>query len=129
MYLIPHAQAAYAEMGADEVFEKAKAILRWIGHRQLASFTRRDVHQGMRGMFKRVMELDAPLEVLIERGFVRRRSEKTDAARGRPQSPTFDVNPLWTPNSEYCEDFEKATQENGSSGSESQEPSENTGLE
>src|ERR1035438_8437255 len=28
MYLIPHAKAAFAEMGADEIIEKAKAILR-----------------------------------------------------------------------------------------------------
>jgi hypothetical protein len=32
LYLIPHAKAAFAEMGADENIEKAKVILRWIEH-------------------------------------------------------------------------------------------------
>ena len=80
-------------------------------------------------MFKRVTEVDLPLEVLIERGFIRKRPEKGDAGPGRPHSPAYDVNPLWKPNSEYCEHCEKGVQENGSSGSESQEPSEKTELE
>jgi hypothetical protein len=95
MYLIPHAKAAFAEMGPDETVERAKAILRWISHNHLDSFSRRDVHQGMRAMFKRVTELDSPLAVLVERGFIRRRPERPNAGSGRPASPTFDVNPRW----------------------------------
>src|SRR5207249_902558 len=63
-YLIPHASAAFAEMGADAVVEQAKSILRWIEHQSLVRFTKRDLHQALRGRFKRVEELDAPLALL-----------------------------------------------------------------
>jgi hypothetical protein len=124
-YLIDHAKAAFAEMGADAVVASAKAILRWIEHKGLTSFTRRDLHQGMRGSFKRVLEIDAPLAVLSERGFIRRRPDSPASGSGRPESPTFDVNPRWprsndrTPrpspdgNFEDCEYFEKAPPKKG----------------
>jgi replicative DNA helicase len=115
-YFIPHAKAAFAEMGADEIVEKAKVVLRWIAHQCLDSFTKRDVHQGTRGTFKRAAEVDAPISVLVERGFIRRRKEASTGASGRPSSPTFEVNPKWVRpapergtagNSEYCEDSEE----------------------
>lgn len=95
MYLIPHAKAAFAEMGADEVAENAKVILRWICNGHLDSFSRRDVHQGLRGVFKRVADVDGPLLLLIERGYIRKRPESPNTGAGRPASPAFDVNPLW----------------------------------
>ena len=112
-YLIPHAQAAFAEMGADAVVEQAKTILRWIEHQNARHFTKRDVHQALRGRFKRVEELDAPLDVLVTHGYIGRRPEPTNAGPGRKPSPTFEVNPLWasqnTQNSgtgSNCEDSE-----------------------
>jgi replicative DNA helicase len=121
-YLIPHAKAAFAEMGADAVLQGAKHILRWIEDKQLTVFTRRDLHQGLKTSFKRVEELDAPLSLLGERGYVRKRPDEKPATPGRPQSPTYDVNPLWPPrraqtpktpapdgNFEDCEDFEQGT--------------------
>ncbi len=128
-YLIPHAQAAFAEMGMDEVVEKAKTVQRWIAHQRVTSFTRRDAHQGMRSHFRRADELDAPLDVLVERGFIRKRLGEPNAGAGRPRGATYDVNPLWAANFEYFEDFEKGTQKNGSSGAKSQEPTEKTELE
>ena len=122
MYLIPHAKAAFAEMGADENIEKAKAILRWIEHNGLDSFTKRDVHQGTRGTFKRATDLDAPLAVLLERGFIRQREEASTGGPGRHPSPTYEVNPRWTRqnqdcrrdgNSEDCEDSETASSPKG----------------
>jgi hypothetical protein len=116
LYLIPHAKAAFAEMGADENIEKAKVILRWIEHKGLESFTKRDVHQGTRGTFRRAGDVDAPLAVLVERGFVRQRQETSSSGPGRQPSPTYDVNPKWNRhgpnheegrNSEYCEDSER----------------------
>lgn len=93
--LIPHAKAAYAEMGADEVVEKAKGVLRWISLKGLDSFTRRDVHQGMRGTFKRATDADQPLDLLADRGFIRKRPENVAGSPGRPSSPIYDVNPRW----------------------------------
>ena len=93
-YLIPHARAAFAEMGADPGVDAAKKILRWIGQSNLSSFTRRDAHQAMRSTFRRPEELDAPLELLIDRGFIRHKPSQASGA-GRKRSPEFEVNPLW----------------------------------
>lgn len=114
LYLIPHAKAAFAEMGTDENIGNAKSILRWIEHKDLQSFTRRDVHQGTRGTFKRAADVDAPLAVLVARGFVRQRKETSANGSGRHPSPTYEVNPRWARqnggcergNSEDCEDSE-----------------------
>src|SRR5205085_1623296 len=58
-------------------------------------FTRRDAHQAMKATFKHPEELDLPLSVLVDRGFIRRRPDAAKAGPGRPGSSTFDVNPLW----------------------------------
>ena len=86
---------------------------------KLDSFTRREVHQGMRGTFKTAADVDVPLAVLVERGFLRKREENSTGGRpGRHPSPTYDVNPRWAPqnaqnsgrdaHSEYFEDSETA---------------------
>jgi len=93
-YFIPHAQAAFAEMGADAVVEQAKTILRWIEHQNARHFTKRDVHQALRGRFKRVEELDAPLALLLSHGYISSRPEPTGTGPGRKPSPRFEVNPL-----------------------------------
>jgi replicative DNA helicase len=118
-YLIAHARAAFAEMGADEVVEQAKTILRWIENQNASQFTKRDAHQGLRTRFKRVEELDAPLGLLLTHWYIRGRPEPAGGGPGRKPSPTFEVNPLWVPqnthntqnagaglNSEDSEDFE-----------------------
>jgi hypothetical protein len=142
MYLIHHARAAFADMGADEVFEKAKKILRWIGQGGLDSFTRRDLHQGMRGTFKQVSDVDAPLAVLVDRGFIRKRQEEPMDGPGRHPSPKFDVHPLWGSqkgqdapkvpadgNSEYLEYSETARPENSTNGQKPSQLIVITGLE
>ncbi len=122
-YLIRHASAAFAEMGADPVVGRAKKILRWLEHSKLPAFTRRDAHQAMRSTFRRAEDLDAPLLVLMERGFLRRQPCKA-AGPGRKPSPEFDVNPLWVRcpdcapgagwgNSEYFEYSELPSAETG----------------
>jgi hypothetical protein len=125
-------------MGADATAEKAKKILRWIEHDGLDSFTRRDAHQSMRSTFRRPEELEAPLAVLVDRGFIRRRLAPVREAAGRPPSPAFDVNPLWTRrleksantgysgNSEYFEHCEIAIEPEGDN---SPEAPEQAGLE
>ena len=92
-YYIPHAKAAFAEMGADKVVEHAKKVLRWLHERGLDSFSKRDLHQALRGTFKRPADLDQPLDVLVTHGFIRVR-ETANVGPGRPSSPVYDVNPL-----------------------------------
>jgi hypothetical protein len=98
-YLIPHAKAAFSQMGADVVVEQAKHLLRWIEHAHANSFSRRDLHQAMRGTFKRVNALDAPLAMLVSHSFIRERREISEGGPGRPPSPMYEVNPLWVPQS------------------------------
>jgi Protein of unknown function (DUF3987) len=108
-YLIPHAKAAFAEMGADEAVEKAKVILRCIRHKEFDHFTRRDLHQILRSTFKRATDLDSPLALLTSQEFIRLRLEISNDGAGRPPSPTYDVNPVWAlQNFEYCEDSENS---------------------
>lgn len=115
-HFIPNAKAAFAEMGADPVVEKSKKLLRWIAHADLDSFTQRDAHQALRGVFTTPAELEAPLLILIGRDFIRMRTQERKGP-GRKGSPVFDVNPLWdrrhesgaaadSSNSEYCEHSE-----------------------
>ena len=111
-------------MGTDLVVEQAKRILRRIEHHNLISFTRRDLHQAMKGTCKRVEDLDRPLAALVAHGFVRLRDEVVEGGPGRRPSPTYDVNPIWlagnaqalvpTVNSEDCEHSEKPKEPRGS---------------
>jgi hypothetical protein len=79
-------------MGADPIVEQAKGILRWLEHEGVDSITKRDMHQALRGRFKRVAELDPPLALLIAQGFIRRHAKVSNAGPGQPPSPRFDVN-------------------------------------
>jgi hypothetical protein len=92
-YLIPHAKAAYAAMGADPAVEDAKHILRWIRHRGRESFSKRDVFEGTKGHFSKVSTLEPGLRVLEEHQFIQQRPSTGTPQPGRPPSPTYDVNP------------------------------------
>jgi hypothetical protein len=82
-------------MGADVFVDRAKKILRWIEKNTLASFTKPDVHQALRGTFKRVEELEPPLALLVSHGFIRKQEEVSGGGPGRKASPVYDVNPMW----------------------------------
>lgn len=99
-YLIPHALMAFSEMGADEDAERAKFILRWLERTGQTAFSKRDVYQGTKGTFKRIEALEAPLKLLTEHGYIRRRPDEPRAGKpGRPASPVYDVNPYFAPQS------------------------------
>lgn len=92
-YLIPHARAAYAEMGADPQIENAKRVLRWIEKTGQRSFTKRDAHQGNKGRFKKVADIEPALDLLEEHGYIRAVSDQPDRGPGRKPSQVFEVNP------------------------------------
>jgi len=94
-YLIPHAKAAFAEMGADDMQDHAKRIIRWIEDRDIDSFTKRDLHQGVKGTLKRVEDLDLPLNLLEKHGYIGMRQKAERSGAGRRPSPVYDVNPVW----------------------------------
>ena len=91
-YAVRHAKAAFSEMGANPATGLARRIVTWLTDGQLTEFTRRDAFNVLRGAVQRVEELDGPLQLLLEHGFVRER-ETTRTGPGRKPSTCYDVNP------------------------------------
>lgn len=93
-YFTAHALAAFGHMGTDPVTEDARALLRWINRERPAAFTRRQAHMRVsRSRFPKVTDLDAPLGLLAEHGYIRRQPEPDRQGAGRPPSPAYQVNP------------------------------------
>ena len=92
-YTVGHAKAAFCEMGANPATGLARRILAWLTEGPLAEFTRRDAFNAPRGAVQRVDELDRPLQLLVEHGFIRER-ETARSGPGRKPSTRYDVNPL-----------------------------------
>lgn len=94
-FLVPHALAAFAQMGADPAAADARHVLRVLADRGLGRFTQRDLFQMVKGRFKTVEPLERALAVLEEHGHLRPLAEQARPGPGRKPSPTFEVNPLW----------------------------------
>ena len=91
-FLVAHALAAFRMMGEDPALETAKRILRWIGERK--RFTRREVHQALRGSANPTPEsFDPALKLLEEAEWIRLQPREDRPEGGRP-SVGYDVNPL-----------------------------------
>ncbi len=94
-YFIPHAQAAYAAMGADPAIEDAKRVLEWIRKEGCPEFTKRNAYQSLKGYFKQVAQLEPALAILCEHGYIRLRAGDARPGAGRKPSPVYEVNPIW----------------------------------
>ena len=93
-YLLAHAQAAYAEIGADPAVEAARIILRWIDKTGQKTFTRRDCYRGVRGpLFKSADDCDGPLSLLADHNYVREIDTAERGGPGRKPAPSYEVNP------------------------------------
>lgn len=82
-------------MGADPTVAMAQQILRWVGDRGHARFTRREVHQAVKGSVHTVADLDPPIALLIEHGYIRRTVSPRREGPGRPSSQEYAVNPRY----------------------------------
>ena len=109
-YFSGHANVAFGMMGADPRMEKAWRLWASIRHDGHETFTRRDLWQRVRRGFT-VDELADVLGLLVRMGYIRQVSTAQATGRGRPASPTFEVNPLGRSqgghsptNSGYCGD-------------------------
>ena len=91
-FLIEHAQAAFGVMSAAPAHQSAQRILRWLGKSERREFRKAELLAGVRASFKTARELDAPLELLIDYGYLR----KLDAPLVRAGRPAerYAVNPL-----------------------------------
>ncbi len=93
-YLIPHAKAAFFEMGADPAIDSARRILGWVSSEQITEFSRREAFNALRGGIQKVNELDIPLEILVNHGYIREVSQEHKGP-GRKPSQKYKINPLW----------------------------------
>ena len=101
-YLLPHAKAAFALMGADEKLEKARRVWESLSkHSEYSEcnesaplrVTRREIHQRNRRQFVSAKDLDPILQVLLDRGYLSALPASGEAGRGH-SSPVYLVNPL-----------------------------------
>ncbi|MCP3976728.1 MAG: DUF3987 domain-containing protein, partial [bacterium] len=92
-YFVPHALAAFGEMGADPEVENARHVLAWISRWDKQSFSERDAYQGLKGRFKKMADLRPALRLLMEHEYIRERPQEKQDGPGRRPSPTYDVNP------------------------------------
>jgi hypothetical protein len=101
-YLLPHARAAFALMGADEKLEKARHVWESLSKRNEyrecsenapPRVTRRQIHQCNRRQFVSAKDLDPVLQVLIDRGYLAAIPASGEAGRGH-SSPAYFINPL-----------------------------------
>jgi replicative DNA helicase len=95
-YLVEHALAVFDLMGADPRVDDARWLLDWIQRTGREQFTRRDAHMAApRGRFRKAADLDPPLALLEEHGYLRRADvDPVGPKGGRPPSPRFLFNPL-----------------------------------
>lgn len=93
-YLIPHAQAAYAEIGADPAVEGARRVLRWIEKTGARSFTKQQCYQGVKGTLKRADDLDPVLSLLCDHGYLREIEAPQRSGPGRKAASSYDVHPI-----------------------------------
>jgi hypothetical protein len=101
-YLLKHALAAFALMGADERLDHARAVLRSLPElvcvTSVTSVTtppcvrRREVHRKHHRRFVRAEDLDPVLDLLARHGWIQPTGEGK-AGRGGQPSPTYWVHP------------------------------------
>ena len=94
-YLVDHALAAFAMMGADPEVEGARRVLRWLEHTGAKSFTAKECFDGCKGTFRKMDALKPALRLLEQHGYIREEEQEQRKGPGRKPSPRFDVNPLW----------------------------------
>jgi replicative DNA helicase len=93
-YLRAHARAAFVEMGADPAAAAAETIRDWATREKLELFSKRDAWRALRGRFGRAADLDGPLAMLVEHGYLREQESGPRSGRGRKPSQVYVLNPL-----------------------------------
>lgn len=72
-------------------FEERWLARDWIQREKPEKITRRDIHQGTKGRFKKVTEVDPVIDLLIEHGYLRPVTGQTEQRRGRKASQPYDI--------------------------------------
>jgi hypothetical protein len=90
-YFISHARSAFDLMGADPDVELARKVLRWIQSEHLQTVSKRDAWQRLKGgSIKQARDLDEPLRLLVDHGYLRR-AAPAEGTAGR-KSEVYEIN-------------------------------------
>ena len=87
-----HSLAAFGLMGSDPKIASAQTVWNYAKRKRLKSFTIRQAFNDLRATFPRVQEVIDAINVLVERGYVRKIQPPKDGP-GRPRSPLIIVRP------------------------------------
>jgi hypothetical protein len=91
-YFISHARSAFDLMGADPDVELARKVLRWIQSEHLQTVSKRDAWQRLKGgSIKQARDLDEPLRLLVDHGYLRR-AAPAEGTAGR-KSEVYEITP------------------------------------
>lgn len=90
-YLIAHARAAFASMGADLRLEEARYAARMIRRSGRAELSRRDIHQLVKGRIKKAEQLPPVLDLLVEHDILTPLPPPPASRPGRAPSPVYAV--------------------------------------
>ena len=97
-YAIEHYRYVMAATGFVTEIAIADRIVRWCHRDQRSEFSRRDAQRELR--ISRVDEMEGPLRLLEDNGYVKSVGVQHAARTGRKPSDTFLVNPaVWQPGS------------------------------
>lgn len=88
--LSDHALIAFDLMGADRSLEHARKVWRWVEHGRFETFIKNDCFNALKGTFHRVVNIEEPLKVLVERNHIRENPKEKKV--GKP-SIVYSVNP------------------------------------
>jgi Protein of unknown function (DUF3987) len=95
-YLIDHAKAVMGWAGADERVVGARRVLAWLARANLGRFTKQECFTAVRNaQILIAQDVNDPLDLLVELGYVRPLPCETATGPGRRKSPEFLVNPKW----------------------------------
>jgi DNA polymerase-1 len=92
-YLVPHAQAAFGVLAADERITRARRVVKWFTGHGLTRFSVRDANRAMKGSIRTVDELTPVLDLIERHHYIRQKATDRGSGAGRPRSPTYEVNP------------------------------------
>ncbi len=90
-FLIPHARRAATLMG-DPGLDLAGRVLAAIVAQKEPRCSKREIFRKLRGGLRGAADLDAPLQLLVDHGWIRPSPGEPEPRPGRP-SKTFDVHP------------------------------------
>lgn len=92
-YLTEHAKAAHGYMNSDPIVEHAKYLVGWLRKLGKHSLTKTELYRATHGKLKTIADLDPPLNLLTEHGYLRLKETPLVTRPGRKPSPTYEVNP------------------------------------